>query len=262
MNIRRFFPSTRLAGGTLCALALSLPCSAKPSIKTESMIIGSQHVYIARPADTKKHPALLLIHEWWGLDGWMKGNAERFARKGYVVMDADLYHGRSTKDPKVARSLDSALNEGAAVGELKSDLTALRARKDVDPSHVGVMGWCMGGGYALKVALAETKVHLQSSGRPVQACVICYGELESDSGKLAGAPPILGIFGEKDQKITAGAAKSFGEALQKDNVPNQIKEYSGADHAFMNPGQKARYDPTAANDAWHRIDTFLAQYLP
>lgn len=209
--------------------------------------------YVAVPQGKGKHPALIVIHEWWGLNDWIRQQADRYAKEGYVVFAPDLYRGKSTTDPNVAHELSRGLPPDRAVGDLKGAFRYLAARKDVDANRIGVIGWCMGGGYALEITLAEPRI---------AATVINYGHLVTDPAAIAKIrAPILGNFGANDRGIPPADVRAFEEALKKEGKPNDIKIYDGAGHAFMNPNNKTGFVKEAADGAQARIDAFLAKTL-
>src|SRR5437870_305027 len=132
--------------------------------------------------------------------------------------------------------------EDRAMADLKGAFKYLADRKDVDPSRIGVIGWCMGGGYALMLGVDEPKI---------AAVVMNYGHLVSDPKTIASIkPPILGNFGAEDRGIPPKDVHEFESALHKEGKQADIKIYNGAGHAFMNPDNKSGYVKTAAEDAW------------
>lgn len=209
--------------------------------------------YLSLPAREGKHPALIVIQEWWGLNDWIEEDADRFANQGYVALAVDLYRGRVAKDPEEAHELMRGLPEDRAVGDLQSAFNYLASRSDVDPARVGVIGWCMGGGYSLALAIAEPRL---------KASVINYGRLVTDPATIAKIQPaILGNFGATDKGIPPEDVQKFAKALKDDGKQVDIKIYDNAGHAFMNPNNTGGYDATAAADAWKRIDAFFAERL-
>jgi carboxymethylenebutenolidase len=209
--------------------------------------------YLAFPATKGKHPAVIVIQEWWGLTDWIRDQADRFARQGYVALAPDLYRGRSTADASEAHELARGLPEDRAMADLEGAFDYLAHRSDVDASRIGVIGWCMGGGYALQLAIAEPRI---------AAAVINYGHLVTDPNTIASIhPPILGNFGEADRGIPADDVRAFDAALKKSGKESVIKIYPGAGHGFMNPNNKGGYVKSAARDAWGRIDSFFQRTL-
>jgi carboxymethylenebutenolidase len=214
---------------------------------------GKASAYLAVPEGKGKHPGLIVIQEWWGVNDWIKEQADRYAKAGFVAMAPDLYRGKSTTDPAVAHELARGLAQDRAMADLKAAFRYLAERKDVDPKRIGVIGWCMGGGYALDLTLAEPRI---------AATVINYGHLVTDPATIARIrAPILGNFGADDRGIPPADVRAFEAALNKEGKANDIKIYEGAGHAFMNPNSKGSYVKTAADDAQTRIDAFLGKTL-
>ena len=145
------------------------------------------------------------------------------------------------------------LPEDRANADLKAGFDYLASRADIDAAHIGSIGWCMGGGYSLNLALAEPRL---------AACVVNYGHLITDPASIAKLKaPILGNFGALDHGIPPEDVKAFGDALQKAGKTADIKVYGDAGHGFMNPNNKSGYAKESAADAWRRIDAFLAKNL-
>ena len=215
---------------------------------------GKGSGYLALPKDgAARHPALVVIQEWWGLNDWIKENADRFASQGYVVLAVDLYRGKATSDPGVAHELMRGLPEDRAMADLEAGFGYLTARPDVDPTRVGSIGWCMGGGYSLALAAHEPKL---------RAAVVNYGRLITAKDTLAGIhASLLGNFAGEDQGIPPADVLDFEKAMKGLGKDVDIKIYEGAGHAFMNPGNKKGYNEAAAKDAWARIDTFFTKNL-
>jgi carboxymethylenebutenolidase len=210
--------------------------------------------YLSLPDDKGgKHPAIIVIQEWWGMNEWILQQTDRFAKQGYVALAVDLYRGKATSDPEVAHELMRGLPEDRAISDLKSGFAFLAARSDVDPARIGVIGWCMGGGYSLGLALAEPRV---------AATVMNYGRLVTDPATIAKIDaPLLGNFGALDRGIPPADVEAFDAALKKAGKSSDIKIYDGAGHGFMNPNNKDGYVAGAADDAWGRIDSFFAKRL-
>ena len=244
----------RVSSITVCLLLLTASMAmAHGTMVTFPSMAGHGSGYLAHPESRGKHPALIVIQEWWGLNDWIKQQADHFASQGYVALAPDLYRGKSTADMNVAHELMRGLPHDRAMADLKAAYELLAKRKDVDAAHIGVIGWCMGGGYALDLAIAEPRL---------SAAVINYGHLVTDPATIAGIhPAILGNFGEEDRGIPAADVRAFDEALKKAGKSADIKIYPGAGHAFMNPENKDGYVREAAHDAWIRIESFLAKTL-
>ncbi len=209
--------------------------------------------YLVLPSGTGKHPALIVIQEWWGMNDWIKEDADRFAKQGYVALAIDLYRGRSATSPDEAHELMRGLPEDRAIGDMETAFQWLAARADVDPAKIGAIGWCMGGGYALSLAVAEPKL---------RAVSVNYGRLVSDNAKVAKIQAaFLGSFAGLDKGIPPDDVRAFEKQLKTTDKDVDIKIYDSAGHAFMNPNNKGGYDEGSAKDAWGRIDAFFARTL-
>jgi len=211
------------------------------------------HGLLYLPAGGGAHPGLIVIHEWWGLNDWVKQQAQHFADQGYVTLAVDLYRGKIATDAETAHELSRGLPQDRGVRDLTSAADYLAHRSDVDPRRIGAIGWCMGGGYAALLAVADPSL---------RAVVINYGSLPTDPASLAKIhAAVLGNFGEQDRGITPTDVQAFETAMRSLNKTVDVKEYPDAGHAFENPNNTQGYRPADARDAAQRYDKFLASYL-
>jgi len=237
-------------------LGASLPVTGAPRVETAvvSYPSGEEEVqgYLARPAAGSPFPALVVIHEWWGLNTQIKGMAEELAREGYVALAVDLYRGRVTADPMEAHEVMRGVPEDRAIRDLKAAVSYLRGRPDVHGDRIGSIGWCMGGGYSLTLAINQPDL---------AACIIYYGRLATDKNRLGqiGAP-VLGLFGDQDRGIPPSAVRAFDRTMKTLDKETQMHIYPGAGHAFANPGRPS-YRKAAAADAWKRTLAFFSKLL-
>ena len=209
--------------------------------------------YLSVPSTPGRKPAVIVIQEWWGVNDWIRSQADRFAGQGYVALAVDLYRGKVTSSMEEAHELSRGLPEDRAIADLKAAVDYLSQRDDVDPQRIGVIGWCLGGGYALALATHDPRV---------KATVINYGRLVTDREAITRiSGPVLGNFGGADRGIPAEDVRKFGGELTKYGKLGDIKIYDGAGHAFMNPENKQGYDAAAARDAQGRIDRFFERTL-
>jgi carboxymethylenebutenolidase len=247
----------------LCVMSAAMAAALVPpgapggtdvTVTTVSYKSGEDTVsaYLARPPGEGPFPALVVIHEWWGLDDWIKKNAREFAGRGFAALAVDLYRGAVTTDPGRASELSRSLPQDRALRDMLAAVKYLRTQPFVSGGRIGSIGWCMGGGYSLMLGLnADTA-----------ATVIAYGRVVTDPGELKKLrSPVLGIFGEEDPNITPESALAFEKALNKAGVENQIHIYKGVPHAFMNPNNRMGYNARTADEAWDRIYTFLDDTL-
>lgn len=209
--------------------------------------------FMAIPDGKGPFPAMVMIHEWWGLNDWIKENAKTFAEKGYLALAIDLYRGRSTSNRGEAHELSRGLPEDRAIRDLKTAVAYLQSRKDVKKNKIGSIGWCMGGGYSLQTALNVPDL---------AACVINYGRLVTEHESIKKIPcPILGIFGEEDRGISVNSVKNFEKACKKAGQDINVHLYPNVGHAFINPNNKRGYDKATAEKAWKVTFEFLDQEL-
>ncbi len=196
---------------------------------------------------------MLLIHEWWGLNDWVKQQADRFAQNGILALAVDLYRGQVTQDPAVAHELSRGLPEDRALRDLQAGVLALERHPLLKGRRFGVIGWCMGGGYALSLALRETRL---------SACVIYYGRLLTDEALLRKLRcPVLGIFGDRDRGIPVESVRAFERTLRKLGKQVEIHIFENAGHAFANPNNRQGYNPQAERRAWELTLDFLKRTL-
>jgi len=216
---------------------------------------GSETVsgYLAVPDGAGKKPAIVVIHEWWGLNDFAKGKADAFAKQGYVALAVDLYRGKVATDPDVAHQLMRGLPDDRALRDMKAAVAYLRARPDVEVSKIGSVGWCMGGGLSLDLAVAEPTL---------AGAVIYYGHLMTEPATIAGLrAPLLGNFGGLDQGIPAASVREFEAMVKKDGKSVDFKIYPDAGHGFASSKDPKTYRTADANDADARTDAFFAKVL-
>jgi carboxymethylenebutenolidase len=198
-------------------------------------------------------PGIVVIHEWWGLNDWVKEQASKLSDQGYVTLAIDLYRGKVATDPEQAHELMRGVPEDRANRDLDAAFHYLQSQPNVKKNKVGAIGWCMGGGYSLDLALEEPEL---------AADVINYGHLATDSAAIKKInAPILGLFGAQDQGIPPDDVKKFGETLDKMGKKADITIYPDAGHAFENPNNKAGYRAQDAADAWNKTVSFFASTL-
>jgi carboxymethylenebutenolidase len=205
------------------------------------------------PAGKGPFPAIIVIHEYWGLNDWVKEQASKLADQGYEALAIDLYRGKVATTPDMAHEIMRGVPEDRAKRDLHAAFEFLQSQPNVKKDRIGAIGWCMGGGYSLDVALQE----------PVLAAdVINYGHLATDPEGLKKInAPILGLFGGKDQGITPDDVHKFEAGMKQLGKKVEIKIYDDAGHAFENPNNKGGYRADDAADAWQRTVTFLAESL-
>ena len=198
-------------------------------------------------------PGIVVIHEFWGLNDWVKEQAAKLAGEGYAALAIDLYRGKVAATPDEAHEIMRGVPEDRAKRDLEAAFQFLASQPNVKKDRIGAIGWCMGGGYALDLALEEPKL---------AADVINYGHLATDPAAISKInAPILGLFGALDRGITPDDVKAFGAALDKASKKIEVTIYPDAGHAFENPNNKDGYRAADAADAWNKTVNFLASTL-
>ncbi len=205
------------------------------------------------PDDKGPFPGILVIHEWWGLNDWVKDQASKLSDLGYVALAVDLYRGKVATTADEAHEIMRGVPDDRAARDLHAAFEFLKSQPNVKKDRIASIGWCMGGGYSFNVALQEPTL---------TADVINYGHLatEPESLKKIDAS-ILGIFGGQDRGIPVEDVKKFEQTMKQLGKKVEIVIYPNAGHAFENPNNKAGYRPDDAADAWKRTVKFLAETL-
>jgi carboxymethylenebutenolidase len=240
-------------------LVYDLNAGPQTADNSNSRFTGSDGIerlgHLAAPDGDGPFPAVLLLHEWWGLNAEMTVLAEALADEGYVVFAPDVYRGRLATTVPGALYLRLGTPGEQVSADVDAALAHLRSLENVDPSRVASLGFCFGGGNALQLALRQPQ--------NLAGTIIYYGSVETELEAvrpLANQHPILGIFGEEDSSIPLASVRAFEAALNNLTIANEIVIYPGEGHAFLND-HNYNQPGTAAADAWQRTLTFLAESL-
>jgi len=239
----------------LAFILLSALSSSAATSKNVSYKSGDDTVQAVMYAPEGKgpFPGIVVIHEWWGLNDWVKEQASKLSDQGYVALAIDLYRGKVATTPDEAHEIMRGVPEDRAARDLHAAFEFLKAESNVKKDRIASIGWCMGGGYSFDVALQEPTL---------AADVINYGHLASDSESLQKInASILGIFGGQDRGIQVEDVKKFEQSMKQLGKKVEIVIYPNAGHAFENPNNKAGYRADDAADAWKRTVKFLADTL-
>jgi carboxymethylenebutenolidase len=239
---------------SVCVLALSSITFAAAG-KEVSYKSGDETVkgILYTPSGNGPFPGIIVIHEWWGLNDWVKEQASKLADQGYAALAVDLYRGKVATTPEEAHEIMRGVPPDRAARDLHAGFEFLQSQPNVRKDKIASIGWCMGGGYSLDVALAEPTL---------TATVINYGHLATDPaaiGKIHAS--ILGNFGGQDKGIPPADVNKFEAELKKQGKSADIKIYPEAGHAFENPNNKTGYRAEDAADAWQRTLSFLNENL-
>ena len=224
---------------------------------------GTIRGYLAEPikevSGEPPWPGVVIVHDVFGLNEDARNITDRFATAGYLALTPDLYSRGG-----FVRCVKTVFQElAAAKGRAFDDLDAARGHLAGRPDctgKVGVVGFCMGGGFALVGAT-----------RGFDASAPYYGQLPKDLSILDGACPVVASFGKKDPSLRGAAAKLESE-LSARGIPHDVKEYPEAGHSFANQfhlgplnvlGKIAGfgYHRESSEDAWRRVLGFLAEHL-
>jgi carboxymethylenebutenolidase len=217
----------------------------------------------AAPDDGRKHPGVIVIHEIFGLNDDIRRIAGRIADLGYAAFAPDLYDGPGSRLLCLARTMMTlSRGEGAAFKDLDAARKFLQQQPGVDPTRTGVIGFCMGGGFALMYAVRA----------PMGVAACFYGDVPKTTDQLRGICPVLGGYGE-DDRVFASQGRRLEKLLTELGVDHDVKIYEGAGHSFMSQNSgvlatigkmspmHAGHNPAAAEDSWKRIDAFFARHL-
>jgi carboxymethylenebutenolidase len=211
------------------------------------------HLAWPREKDMGGMPALIVIHEWWGLNDNIRATAERLAAEGYLTLAVDLYRGESAAAPKQAMQLMQKLNADVVGGEANLMAAYDYLTTTMGASKVGIVGWCLGGRWSLLGSL-----HMPET---LDAMVMYYGAVTDDREKLATLQmPILGHFASDDPIVPGDTVVAFKAALEDLDKDAQVYVYPDTKHAFSNPSGLA-YNAEAAELAWSRTVAFFDEAL-
>ena len=218
--------------------------------------VGDRLVYghFVFPSDMLEPlPAVIVIHEWWGLDETVKAMSDRLAAEGYIVLAVDLFDGKVTAAPEIARQMMLRVLERPETAEENIRQAFDFVNSVAGAPRVATLGWDFGGGWSLNAAMLFPE--------ELDASVIYYGQVTSDTDRLSGVKaPVLGLFGGRDSVISEQSVRGFEDALNELGVRNEIHVFPAAGHAFANPAAR-NYDAAVAEDAWQKTLQFLNRNL-
>jgi len=217
----------------------------------------------ALPAPGGKRPAMIVIHEIFGLHDDIRRITGRFADLGYVALAPDLFDTGGMRALCILRTfLALRRGDGPAFADLEAARSWLAARPEVDPTRTGVVGFCMGGAFALLYAVKA----------PLGAAGVFYGQVPPTADDLRVVCPVVAGYGGRD-KLFAAQGRRLASHLEVLGVPHDVREYPEAGHSFMSPhtGVMATlgawgpmavgYDPQAEADSWQRMKAFFQRHL-
>jgi dienelactone hydrolase len=247
----------------LCSLVGIFTVHSSAAIKGEKLDYKAGPAklegYIATDSKAKKHPAVLIVHDWMGITDFTRKKAEQLANEGYVALAADVYGANvrpktqeeASKQASIYKSDRKLLRE-----RVRAAYDQLASRPDVDPAKIVVMGYCFGGTAALELA---------RSGAPVAGTATFHGGLSNpapeDAKNIKG--PVLVMHGGDDPYVPPKEVAAFKEEMARAKAPMEFKVYPGAVHAFAVPAAGndkttgAAYNAKADKASWQDFEKFL-----
>ena len=209
---------------------------------------GATTAIVARPSE-KAFAAVVLIHEWWGINDHMRDLAGRYANEGYLCVAPDLYRGKVAADPQEASALMNALAIEDGVETIGRAIEAAAETYSVE--RFAITGYCMGGTFSLRVACEMPEL---------AAAAPFYGDIPEADVLAKLTVPTLFIAGKRDAWINPEKVSGLQDSASKYHLPVEVVSYD-ADHAFFNDTRPQVYDAEAAADAWQRVLAHFRKHL-
>lgn len=251
-------PAISLLLGSLLASCVSIeePVRSAPvrNVSYESADGAELTGYLAQPEGGGPFPAVIMIHEWWGLNEDVTILADALSDEGYLVLAPDALRGELATTVPQAIALNSRTPAEQIAADLDGALAYLRSRPDVDTSRIATMGFCFGGRESMRLGI-------RSDG--LAAVITLYGSglvtEPSEMGNLGANGPVLGIFGEKDSSIPLREVEAFETGLETIGAEHTITVYPDMGHAFVKSSTFRNGE--AAGEAWNQVVVFLEEQL-
>ena len=218
--------------------------------------VGDELVYgyFVAPADMfEPLPAVIMIHEWWGLNDDVRAKADQLAAAGYIVFAIDLFGGETATTPSAARALMLSVVEDPESANENLQSAYRFVSETAGAPAVATLGWRFGGTWALNTALLLPD--------DIAAVVVYYAQVTADEERLGPvSAPVLGLFAGDDSSVRRESVEAFRSALQSLRKDFDIQIYDGVRQGFANE-DATNYDKSAADDAWQRTTEFLQRHL-
>jgi len=228
-----------------------------PQIRTATILVprsngkGEMYSFLAIPGETGPFPGIIVIHEIFGLNDNIRDITRQFAEQGYIALAVDLFSNRNRMlcmmqiiHGMLIRPLNNLMLE-----DLKSAIAVLKEQDHIDGKRIGSVGFCMGGAYALQLAITD---------KGMKAASVFYGANPKPLEAVAEACPIVGSYPDRD--FTTRAARELEASLTEYNIPHDIKIYDNTQHSFYNR-QRTPFEVDASKDAWQRMLSFFDSHL-
>jgi dienelactone hydrolase len=227
--------------------------------KIDSLNMDGYIVYDSAIAG--KRPAVLVVHEWWGLNEYAKRRARELAGLGYIAMAVDMYgNGQRADNPELAGKLAGPFYQNPAMtkAHFEAALNKLKTYSEVDTANIGAIGYCFGGGVLLNIARL---------GEPLKGIVSFHGTLVgTPANKDLLTAKVLVLHGDDDKFVPPTEVAAFKKQMDSIGAAYTFKSYPGATHAFTNPdatamGQKFKipiaYNAAADTASWNEMKVFF-----
>jgi len=242
--------------------------SSTPSIKTETVSYKADTAtldgYAAYDANsTAKRPVVLIVHEWWGLNDYIRGRAKQLADMGYLAFAVDMYgNGKNAADPKEAMAYSNPFYQDPQLTKTRIEAALARVKQfpQADTANIAAIGYCFGGSVVLNSA---------KMGEPFKGVVSFHGGLEGvPANKDLLKAKILVCHGGADSFVPAAQVAQFRKSLDSIGADYTFKVYDSATHAFTNPnatevGKKfnlpIKYNEAADKASWADMKDFFAR---
>ena len=212
------------------------------------------YAFVAEPDDNARHPGIVLIQEWWGIEPHIRQLAQRLAAAGFVVAVPDLYHGKIATEPDEAQKMSMMIrgNVERAAKEIIGALDTVKAMPNVEPKKLGLMGFCVGGFMTYYVASRSPDL-----GAVVPFYGAGYDPTPEEVAKVNA--PVLAFYGSRDQSVPLEQVRKIERMYKETGKDITVKVYD-AGHAFINPDHGMGNEKAAA-EAWPLAVNFLKQHL-
>lgn len=209
--------------------------------------------YVAYPERKTKAPAVIVIHEIYGLTDWEPAVADRLAKEGFVAILPDLLsskHGQTPAEADESRKLIGELEPDRVTADLNAVYDYVHRLPAVEKDRIGTIGFCWGGGQSFRYATNNPRL---------KAVVVAYGPAPDTASMHRIQAPVLGVYGENDERINANLPEVAAK-MQSTGKTFTYEMYPGTGHGFLKPGRQG-YDTPQRDKAWQRILEFYRARL-